>query len=105
MEGMGMMDMYSLLMGGSGGGGGGDSSVVVVNETAEETLDKTWQEIFDAIDSGKAVFVKASLIGGGGLLFYPVVQVSGEEGSYLVKTLYEWGEYVADSADGYPAAT
>ena len=44
-----------------GGGGGGGSSALVVNATVTEhtaTLDKTWQEIWDALDSGRPAYLK-----------------------------------------------
>ena len=37
-------------------GGGGTSDVLVVHDN-DNTLDKTWQEIYDAMSSGKIVYV------------------------------------------------
>ena len=107
MEGVGMMDMYALLMGGGGGGGGGsDSSVVVVHEV-DETLDKTWKEIFDAMAAGKLVIVPFSINDE-----YPMVTTyvlteamfDPDENDYRVY-FQEWGNmfyFVTDTPNGYP---
>ena len=101
---MGMMDMYSLLMGG-GSGGGGDSSVIVVHYV-DGTLDKTWQEIHDAFVSGKVV---SMLVDDGGNYFFAIAtnifENDGE--SYWVYFSFVDGEVIsagfsATTATGYP---
>lgn len=49
-----------IEQGGGGGGGSGGSGVLIVNvvEDPTEHLDKTWQEIYDAVKSGTPVFIK-----------------------------------------------
>lgn len=74
---------------GSGGGGGGGGALVV-HEDEEGTLDKTWQEIFDAIASGKIVFI-------------PYVDGSNEATTIIVRSCIKSDDdcfiYVIDSAD------
>ena len=88
-----------------GGGGGGDSSVLVVHNV-DGTLDKTWQEIYDAFVSGKVVFM---LVGNGGNYFFAIatniIEDDGE--SYYVYFSFVDGEVFSDgfattTATGYP---
>lgn len=87
-----------------GGGGGGGSSGLVVNAVYDEqteitTLDKTWNEIKNAVASGEPTYI----------FWYTdeteynyrsVVDVKTIMGSYVITTYEE--EYVANSADSYP---
>ena len=78
----------------SSGGG-----VLVVADT-EGTLDKTWQEIHDAMLSGGAAIVLDDNTA------ESVVSVGIEKGDYSLIVLNvsdsEWYTYAASSADGYP---
>lgn len=78
---------------------GGGVLVVTSDGTA---LDKTWQEIHDAMP---AVWVTNET----GTLFNPVVTAFGGEGNYGVGVWnYQQQNasmYVAESADGYPSFT
>lgn len=91
------MDLVTLAMaaamGGGGGGGSSGGGVLVVHDV-EGTLDKTWQEIHDAMLSGGAVY-------DGG----------DDDGVYAIASTYidtnyfvacSAGEWVASSASGYP---
>ena len=74
----------------SGGGGG----VLVVHDV-DNTLDKTWQEIHDAMLSGGAV-IQANETD-----VNTVLSVSFEKGTYFAN-LGTGGIYTASSASGYP---
>ena len=88
--------------GGGGSSGGGVLEISVDNDTGE--LNKTWQEIHDAVLSGKRCIVMEELLAG---VVWPhiitdVYMVSNPGGdiSYNVSS----GSFYAytDSADGYP---
>lgn len=90
-----------------GGGGGGDC---FITNDVEGTLDKTWQEIHDALENlgiGK-VFIYQTYEDGGNTYYgaYVVVSCTSEEGYYEVAGCdfgyLPHGVYVAESADGYP---
>ena len=87
------------------GGGGTGGGVLVVNGTWNEAgtefaLDKTWQEIHDAMLSGGAVLALGDDIA------ESVVSVGAGPGGRFVIVLnvidLEWNFYVASAADGYP---
>lgn len=104
--------------GDSGGDGedeeGEDSMVVNANTTAQGmSLDKTWQEIYDAVGTGKSVYIRQS--GNGEELAYYIMHIDAVafESSYYVRAhnvaegLNEEADtllymFVADSASGYP---
>ena len=85
------------------GGGGGEGGAFVIN-VASNTMDKTWQEIYDAVDAGKVCAVK-------------VASVEGQAAVEYVSTIFEYqidtittslggalvSSYVATTADDYPA--
>ena len=107
MEGMGMMDMYSLLMGGGSGGGGG-SDIVVVHDV-DGTLDKTWQELHDAMAAGKVVvcpyedgpsYVQSMYLTYANIDDGCVVQFMASEGGDTVSIF----TYFADTPNDYPMA-
>lgn len=93
--------------GGSGGGSSGGGVLVVNMDTATGTLDKTWQEIHDALAQGipcvilyaEDGYVEQDLI----------VSVMASAGYYSVIALTAHGttpfagKLTAASADGYPA--
>lgn len=95
----------------SGGGGGSSSGgVLVVNITDDgttETLDKTWQEIYDALESGSApmlVFKNSD-----GYFLNQWQSVEGDEGNgYSVYCVNRQDaanptQYWAESSTGYPS--
>ena len=80
-------------LGGNGGGSGG--GVLVVTET-DGTLDKTWQEIHDAMKSVGAVY------DGGDDDGVYIISSTIIDTNYIVNC--SAGEWVASSASGYPVA-
>ena len=107
-----MMDMYSLLMGGGSGGGGGGSDIVVVHDNG--ALDKTWQEIHDAMASGKIIISvfeeeteEESIVSMG--VFTGAEPFAGEYICFAIATSIGsdtpettvW-RYATDNANGYP---
>ena len=75
----------------SGGGG-----VLVVRDT-DGTLDKTWQEIYDAMLSGGAVYVYQN----GGIA---VFVFAGSNGSQYHVDTSSGDEFYTSTTDGYPVA-
>lgn len=75
--------------------GGGGSGVLVVTDT-DGTLDKTWQEIHDAMLTGGAVISDIE-----DTLSTVVAGVSSMANRYVVDSGGE--SYIASTADGYPA--
>lgn len=88
------------------GGGGSDSSVLVVHEV-DSVLDKTWQEIHDAMVAGKSV-VRPIDTGDLLQLGYVLGALSNDWSVHIVDCEPRGGEpifltsYFADSASGYP---
>ena len=93
-----------LEFAGSGGGGQGGSNVLVVNIDDNQTLDKTWQEMYDAEycvlrfrdDINKAVS------------YLSVLQIMISENVFVVACFDPQNpqqpvSFVATSANGYPA--
>ena len=76
-------------------GGGGGGGVLVVTDT-DGTLDKTWQEIHDAMLTGGAVISDIE-----DTLSTVVAGVSSKANKYVVDSGGEL--YIALTADGYPA--
>ena len=97
------MDMYAALLGRASSGGGGGSGAFIVNEDAELALDKTWQEIYNALDGGNIVIIKS-----GDIAYRFVSSIASVHGSYMLSALGdEYGEitaylYSAEGADAYP---
>ena len=91
---------YIAKNGGSGGGGGGGGVLVVTAETDTETststLDKTWQEIHDAMLAGGAVILSQD----DGLIT-AIMYVGSRNSQYAVVAGTD-GAYVTDTSDGYP---
>ena len=75
------------------GGGGSGGGVLVVTET-DGTLDKTWQEIHDAMKSVGAVY------DGGDDDGVYIISSTIIDTNYIVNC--SAGEWVASSASGYP---
>lgn len=110
--------LEGIAEGGGGGGGGGGSGALFVNFVFEDeyvTVDKTWQEIFDAFESGEVYLCS---IFDDVVSRYPVVR-SGVYGESASGTIYgvtalgvgegEQGEAIpryevltTNSTDGYP---
>ena len=95
-----------IAEGGGGGGGGGSSSALVVHEV-DGTLDKTWQEIYDAMANGTIVIVIYE--GVDNVAHNIAVSILHVEGSdYMVTCVCAdnngvyTSPYVAESANGYP---
>ena len=80
------------------------SSTVVVKETGELTLTKTWQEIYDALTSGKLVWlVRGGYDDYGYISSNPLIYATRGDSWFMVKTAMG-AEYYAESANGYPVA-
>lgn len=76
---------------------------ILVAEYNEETgaLNKTWQEIYDAMNAGGIALIRTSMSVGFTLIF--ITDVQTYEGEYVLHA----GSlaFDADSANGYPVAT
>lgn len=90
------------------GGIAGAYEVMVINDT-DGTLDKTWQEIYDAMVAGTFCVVKKveQKIGNTYARNYPVVEAVNNEmdGTYNVSTTFNnqsGVKYTTTSATGYP---
>lgn len=73
---------------------------VMVIDNTDGTLDKTWQEIYDAIEQGKLCVVRKPLENG--IAVNAVGEISLSEGEYVVTNALD--SYIASSATGYPAS-
>ena len=81
-------------------GGGGAEPLVVHEDGDTYTLDKTWQEIYDAYPN-VAIYTAAS----DGVSAYTkslITEVKYDHGEYSVKSSHEGDRYATDDADGYP---
>ena len=89
---------------------GGDSKFVIGLDGSTNTLDKTWQEIYDAMNQGQSAVVRFSTPLGDNVAEYPVTNVvvsadsysvtaiTSQVGTASVRTLV----FIASSANGYP---
>ena len=78
----------------------GAYEVMVINDTLD-TLDKTWQEIYDAMAQGKMCVVRVALgESGGPISIKTVTSVAESDGKYNV--IVGADTYSASSATGYP---
>ena len=92
--------------GGSGGGGGGNNTMLVSVDENTGVLDKTFSEIYNAMHSGKIVYISGS--SGSGVDYdwgtFIITRVyyddSYEPPKYCVETTYLF--FVADAVDDYP---
>lgn len=88
------------------GGGGGDGGVFVVEMDAQtSTLNKTWQEIYDAMASGKAAYIHVAVSGVVAMLS-PIILINSQ-GYVLIGLEANISSivpfvFVAASADSYP---
>ena len=93
-------------IGGGGGGGGSDSGVLLGNMNNDtNALDKTWQEIHDAANSGSVVMMKQT--NADGLFFYYLSEATQGSTDYSVAFYLSLGTGDAlqgwtNSASGYP---
>lgn len=69
--------------------------------TYTDTLDKTWQEIHDAIDAGTVVFTSYFEFGCYMDKVDCAVEYDNKDGNHV----YRVGNYYTSSPDGYPSAT
>ncbi len=80
----------------SAGGGG---AFLVGIDIQTQTLDKTWQEIHDALASGQDARVFA-VIEGMGVMSMTITGAMVEDGEYAVTVLTT--QYTTNSPNGYP---
>lgn len=91
----------------SGGGGGGESGgVFVVGVTMEAdalTLDKSWREIHDAMQTSMVIIAFETAEG---RYCFPVTQAWFTDGNGYVRILdgAENMDFITDHEDGYPSA-
>ena len=98
---------------GSGGGGGTGGGVLVLNTTQDDTLDKTWLEIKNALNAGQVVTIANYAISPNEGMFAHITNVKVEDGVYKViiqESIMQghgWEisavEASTDSENGYPA--
>lgn len=104
-------ETYALLKGQGGGGGGSESSVFVIEIIYgdEVALDKTWNEIKNAFQSGKLCFIhnyyqdEIGTFGG----LNTVNTLFGEEGVEYTVSCFDGPNYItyrANTANDYPVA-
>ena len=106
------MDKIAKALGGGEGGAGGGSFVIRVNEVKMDLgtkyeLDKTWQEISDAIEAGMYCCVVDYRQVGDNNETVPtqgiIGSVSINEGSFVILDLVgELTGFRTDTKDGYP---
>ncbi len=92
----GIADGYS-----SGGG-----LILHVNQSGDTyTLDKTWQEIWDAMESGQSVLVvKSDSESGYGSVYHTyVTNIYFETGEIIDYVVYAGNNFSAGSPSGYPS--
>lgn len=79
--------------------------VMVVNSTFDanvggDVLDKTWQEIYDAVISGQTCIISESMESETDCSIKSITAIDALNGGYDVIT--QLGRYSTNSADGYP---
>lgn len=98
-------EVIALIKALSGGGGSGGAGVLVVTDT-DGTLDRSWQEIYDAAENGIPTALR--VIEDDNIRFNWISSVfkeSAEEDTFYVDFGVEgvdFEEYSSDSASGYP---
>ena len=104
--------LEGMLDGIAQGGGGAEPLIVTATKDDNEvwTLDKTYNEIKTAVESGRVCVVKGQITVGNTYIFTTYVSyVYSEESEYFV-LVFDLGNQIinlptsfcADSADGYP---
>lgn len=89
----------NAIQNGGGGSGGGVLEISVDNDTG--ALNKTWQEIHDALLSGKTCIVHEEFDNG---LIWGIVVCVSTDGSVYSVDVNNWTART-DSANGYPIAS
>ena len=87
----------------NGAASGGESGIFKISlNTATNTLDKTWQEINNAVVSGKYCF--CVIANSSRYYISPVFSLGSEEGDYFVVLgdSTQQQEFITNSANGYP---
>lgn len=86
--------------------GGGSGGILICTYT-DGVLDKTWQEIYDAISESMLCIIQMPYSTGDqyGVHMYMINTVEHSEGAYGVVTESPYTLYLATSADDYPAFT
>ena len=113
--------LHQIAMnGGSGGGGGGGGGVFLVNMTFDEatnteTLDKTWQEIYDAAQNGLVFLTASSATDLEAKVFDGWLNAVDNRRGYAVTFSEVWVENTsvsggnitlyAETSDGYPSGS
>lgn len=105
------MDLFDIavakkLAGGSGGGGGGSSDTLLIHYNKETyTLDKTWQEIHNALANG-SIAVIDDWYGNHAIVVANALDDGEGEYSVSVYTNYETADIIilfyCESASDYP---
>ena len=94
------MDIFDIILArqGNSGGGGGDAGggVFVINDN-NGTLDKTWQEIYDAFTAKKVAIIYIAEVSA-----YYVCEVNHNTYYNVRSNGVSKLNYIAESADGYP---
>ena len=87
-------------------GGGGGGVALIVHQTIDGstgTLNKTWQEIYDAFLAGSPIYLDAiaeDLGNGNARLYFNNIFYVAKAGTYMVT--FGESDYTANAADGYP---
>lgn len=86
------------------GGGGGSGALVATVGGLDFTLDKTWQEIFDAATAGVPIIIRDEPTETNVSYGYIFINVSTYGSTYTVQALFSGNTFTfnTDSADGYP---
>lgn len=98
---------YKMLLGdiALGGGGGGGGILVATLDTSTGTLDKTWKEIYDAMDSSVLCVVyrqeEDDVEGLASIDFNLIRNILLQEGSYSL-SLDDGLRLIASTANDYP---
>lgn len=88
--------------GGNGGGGGSLVVHIVGDSPTSLALDKTWQEIYDALAAGRYVLGLDQYEGG--VTQHQIDNAEIDGADYCVSVGNYPSAFKADSADGYPSA-
>lgn len=105
-ETLSLSDDNKLSVKNGGSGGGGSEAIIIHDGDGAGILDKTWQEISDAVEAGSV-----AMLYNGSDIDRSIGYLSGlfsDDGDYGVGFVdYATGSartmlFVADSADGYP---
>lgn len=108
-KGVGIGEVIALHKALGGGGGSSGGGVLVVHEDKNGTLDKTWEEISDAVSEKPVLIIYPD--GSTTKIMYvvSVMQPSKPGMKYYVKAFYPFIDFessivnfTADTYDGYP---